>query len=599
MVVSPPLSFACIRRRNILEAGLEQGLQKVGSNRKWTAEVRIASLSYHARWTCGRVRLDICRRRRTVFWLPPAAHSGMCLAACRLILHGTRQAETILIEMGCWHLYSGEFTLVKHATSRVLLWLTADIRDPPPFSISSQIFVFYRETNFNYVEYNVNGRLFLRYTIVSKADLTRLVILASIPVRNCHDANKSKGVSDIIYINVFTKKKNRRTGFNPRPGHQIFACENRAGRCRWSAGFLGDLPFPAFSFRRRSILTSITLIGSEDLAWLNYSPFTKANRLRFPADLPPDFRMCELCRTMSLAGGFSRGSPVSPVFAFRRRSISHLASPSSALKTSTSRAAQISSPTPAAHGLQTSFTGQQKLEQRLVTAQSLSDRKGDTLSAWELEPISLVLPHSTLNYNTSITYEHHGSNVRQRQCSRAALRLPFHRCQGIRTLNRRPPFPPLGRHWFSPPPPPPLQKPKLLRLIGARASHFAPAGPSGELALRLAEADRPRWLRTTNLRVPSLNCLSANTSSKNGVDWLNGQNLAILYDTDSTPARSGCRGLQAAAAAASERMFRLAYCNFPSACRGCPVWSPPPPQSLEWPVYKFRYPNLCLRTRMR
>ncbi|KAJ8872123.1 hypothetical protein PR048_025725 [Dryococelus australis] len=29
-----------------------------------------------------------------------------------------------------------------------------------------------------------------------------------------------------------------RTGFNPRPG-----CGNRAPRCRWSAGFLGDLPF--------------------------------------------------------------------------------------------------------------------------------------------------------------------------------------------------------------------------------------------------------------------------------------------------------------------------------------------------------------------
>ncbi|KAJ8865720.1 hypothetical protein PR048_033241 [Dryococelus australis] len=33
----------------------------------------------------------------------------------------------------------------------------------------------------------------------------------------------------------------RRTGFNPRPGDRIFAS---AGRCRWSAGFLRDLPFP-------------------------------------------------------------------------------------------------------------------------------------------------------------------------------------------------------------------------------------------------------------------------------------------------------------------------------------------------------------------
>ncbi|KAJ8871253.1 hypothetical protein PR048_027559 [Dryococelus australis] len=65
----------------------------------------------------------------------------------------------------------------------------------------------------------------------------------------------------------------RRTMFNPRLGHsRIFACENRAGRCRyWAPGFLGDLPFtPAPSFRRCSILTSITLIGSQDLAFKSH-----------------------------------------------------------------------------------------------------------------------------------------------------------------------------------------------------------------------------------------------------------------------------------------------------------------------------------------
>ncbi|KAJ8897419.1 hypothetical protein PR048_002765, partial [Dryococelus australis] len=35
----------------------------------------------------------------------------------------------------------------------------------------------------------------------------------------------------------------RRTGLNPRPGHRTFASGNRAGRCRWSAGLFGDLPF--------------------------------------------------------------------------------------------------------------------------------------------------------------------------------------------------------------------------------------------------------------------------------------------------------------------------------------------------------------------
>ncbi|KAJ8877806.1 hypothetical protein PR048_022263 [Dryococelus australis] len=59
----------------------------------------------------------------------------------------------------------------------------------------------------------------------------------------------------------------RRTWFNPLPGNRIFASGNRAGRCRWSAGFLGDLPFPPPpSFQRRPMLTSITLIGSQYLA---------------------------------------------------------------------------------------------------------------------------------------------------------------------------------------------------------------------------------------------------------------------------------------------------------------------------------------------
>ncbi|KAJ8873694.1 hypothetical protein PR048_024526 [Dryococelus australis] len=35
-----------------------------------------------------------------------------------------------------------------------------------------------------------------------------------------------------------------RTGFDLRPGRRIFASGNRAGRCLWSTGLLGDLPFP-------------------------------------------------------------------------------------------------------------------------------------------------------------------------------------------------------------------------------------------------------------------------------------------------------------------------------------------------------------------
>ncbi|KAJ8874936.1 hypothetical protein PR048_022826 [Dryococelus australis] len=52
----------------------------------------------------------------------------------------------------------------------------------------------------------------------------------------------------------------RRAGFNPRPGHRIFASGNRAGRCR------GSPVSPAPSFQRRSIFTPVVLIGAQELA---------------------------------------------------------------------------------------------------------------------------------------------------------------------------------------------------------------------------------------------------------------------------------------------------------------------------------------------
>ncbi|KAJ8880740.1 hypothetical protein PR048_017210 [Dryococelus australis] len=55
--------------------------------------------------------------------------------------------------------------------------------------------------------------------------------------------------------------------FNPRPSHsRIFANGNRAGRCHWSAGFLGDLPFPPpFHSSAAPYSPYFTLIGSQDL----------------------------------------------------------------------------------------------------------------------------------------------------------------------------------------------------------------------------------------------------------------------------------------------------------------------------------------------
>ncbi|KAJ8892382.1 hypothetical protein PR048_004962 [Dryococelus australis] len=56
----------------------------------------------------------------------------------------------------------------------------------------------------------------------------------------------------------------------------------------------------------------------------------------------PDFRKCELCRTMPQVGGLSRGSPVSRALRILALPHSHVISLSSAPKTSLLRAAQIS-----------------------------------------------------------------------------------------------------------------------------------------------------------------------------------------------------------------------------------------------------------------
>ncbi|KAJ8894984.1 hypothetical protein PR048_000292 [Dryococelus australis] len=102
-------------------------------------------------------------------------------------------------------------------------------------------------------------------------------------------------------------------------------------------GFLGISRFPPTpSFRLRFIFTSITLIGSQDLAVKSrrnlftlhstHDPLRlflskMGNRVRFPAETVADFRKLESCRTMPLVGGFSRGFPVSTGPPFRPCSI--------------------------------------------------------------------------------------------------------------------------------------------------------------------------------------------------------------------------------------------------------------------------------------
>ncbi|KAJ8894977.1 hypothetical protein PR048_000285 [Dryococelus australis] len=129
----------------------------------------------------------------------------------------------------------------------------------------------------------------------------------------------------------------------------IFAHGNRVKRCRWSAGFLGDIPFspslipaplhthlasPSLAFK------ALVLRGSAVAERLACPRPTKANQAQFLVGSLPDFRMWESCRTMPLVGGFSRGSLVSPALSFRPAPYSPQTT-SSALKTSLLRATQI------------------------------------------------------------------------------------------------------------------------------------------------------------------------------------------------------------------------------------------------------------------
>ncbi|KAJ8881826.1 hypothetical protein PR048_018312 [Dryococelus australis] len=88
----------------------------------------------------------------------------------------------------------------------------------------------------------------------------------------------------------------------------------------------------------KNTITSVktTLVKANNVNLLACSPSTKANRVQSQTR-SPDSRKWEMCRMMPLVGWFSRGSPLS----FRRRFIPK--SPSSDLKTSLLRSAQISS----------------------------------------------------------------------------------------------------------------------------------------------------------------------------------------------------------------------------------------------------------------
>ncbi|KAJ8871039.1 hypothetical protein PR048_027343 [Dryococelus australis] len=74
------------------------------------------------------------------------------------------------------------------------------------------------------------------------------------------------------------------------------------------------------TFTGQNSLPEDVLILDTPYQRLSWSPPTKANRARSPVG-SPDFRKWESYRTMTLVGGFSRGSPITPALSSRRRSI--------------------------------------------------------------------------------------------------------------------------------------------------------------------------------------------------------------------------------------------------------------------------------------
>ncbi|KAJ8870620.1 hypothetical protein PR048_029643 [Dryococelus australis] len=74
-------------------------------------------------------------------------------------------------------------------------------------------------------------------------------------------------------IRILILRRRLRTSVRKRGRSSISAFRNRAGRCRWSADFLGDLPFlPPFHSGTAPNSSRFTLMGSQDLATHSANP---------------------------------------------------------------------------------------------------------------------------------------------------------------------------------------------------------------------------------------------------------------------------------------------------------------------------------------
>ncbi|KAJ8878395.1 hypothetical protein PR048_018973 [Dryococelus australis] len=88
------------------------------------------------------------------------------------------------------------------------------------------------------------------------------------------EAERRRSSAFILHTQTYRGHGERLARSPPTNANRVFACGNRARRCRWSGGLSREPPaFHTLSFRRCSILTSITLIDSQDLAPLVHTAF--------------------------------------------------------------------------------------------------------------------------------------------------------------------------------------------------------------------------------------------------------------------------------------------------------------------------------------
>ncbi|KAJ8895390.1 hypothetical protein PR048_000722 [Dryococelus australis] len=231
------------------------------------------------------------------------------LMFCRV--YGTSRFAALLGGSSCcYRLPISLFTLGKHGRFRfgvVVLERRSSIApsswsSPPPLAVS-----------FPYLNHDAGGCFWL--VVI---DGRNLPISAPFSWR-WPDEKDAPSVS-LAYMGRLARLPPRRSGFNPQPGHSGFSHvgivpDDAVGR----RVFSGISRFPALSFQRCSILTSIALIGSQDLdVKSRRNSFTSVYRVNVstPRKPPPSpskavsatLPTCDIRRNIKTAAQWGLGS---------------------------------------------------------------------------------------------------------------------------------------------------------------------------------------------------------------------------------------------------------------------------------------------------